>query len=61
LKDDEDLNVIEVLLKEFHEKTGSVIAKSLLDTWPQPADKFVKVRKKYYPQVTRSFKCSVVR
>lgn len=31
------------LLSEFYEKTGSVIAKTLMDTWPGPAKKFIKV------------------
>lgn len=31
------------LLQQFHTKTGSIIARDLLDNWPQPAEKFVKV------------------
>ncbi|KAK6621297.1 hypothetical protein RUM43_011603 [Polyplax serrata] len=38
-----DYTIILDLLKEFYEKTDSVIAKCLLDTWPQPAKKFVKI------------------
>lgn len=38
-----DFDYISKLLVEFHEKTDSVIAKTLMDTWPEPAKKFVKV------------------
>jgi hypothetical protein len=30
-------------LKEFQEKTGSLIAEDLLKTWPAPVSRFVKV------------------
>ena len=38
---DDDLKYIKSLLKEFYEKTGSLIAKQLIETWPEPAKKFV--------------------
>lgn len=40
---EEDLNYVKSLLKEFQEKTGSLIAEDLLRTWPAPASRFVKV------------------
>ncbi|XP_048484949.1 glutamate synthase [NADH], amyloplastic isoform X2 [Plutella xylostella] len=39
----EDLDVVQTLLEEFYEYTGSLIAQELLKTWPEPAKKFVKV------------------
>lgn len=39
----EDLDVVQKLLEEFYEYTGSLIAQELLKTWPEPAKKFVKV------------------
>lgn len=39
----DDLNEVEKLLKEFVEYTGSIIAKELLETWPEPVKMFVKV------------------
>ncbi|GLG95437.1 NADPH:adrenodoxin oxidoreductase, mitochondrial [Gryllus bimaculatus] len=43
LENDEDLKYVASLLKEFQEKTGSLIAEELLKTWPKPAKEFVKV------------------
>lgn len=43
LEKKEDLDYVLSLLKEFHEKTGSVIAKGLIEEWPKPASKFTKV------------------
>ena len=43
LEQQEDLDQVESLLREFVEKTGSVVAKDLLETWPAEAEKFVKV------------------
>lgn len=40
---EEDQKYVESLLREFNEKTGSLIAKQLIDTWPEPTKKFVKV------------------
>jgi glutamate synthase domain-containing protein 3 len=40
---EEDINYVECLLKEFQEKTGSLIAEDLLKAWPTPASRFVKV------------------
>lgn len=38
-----DFDYILNLLKEFHQKTESIIAKELIDTWPESASKFIKV------------------
>ncbi|XP_046391906.1 glutamate synthase [NADH] isoform X1 [Ischnura elegans] len=43
LEKKEDLDYVLSLLKEFHEKTGSKIAKDLVDEWPKPASRFTKV------------------
>lgn len=50
---DDDLKYIKSLLKEFYEKTGSLIAKQLIETWPEPAKKFVKVFPYEYQRVLR--------
>lgn len=39
----EDLNYVQALLEEFVQKTESVIASKLLDSWPHSASKFIKV------------------
>ncbi|KAK0097828.1 hypothetical protein PV326_013412 [Microctonus aethiopoides] len=38
-----DIAYVKNLLEEFIEKTGSLIAKDLLLTWPEPTTRFVKV------------------
>ena len=43
LEKQEDLDMIEGLLKEFIEKTGSVVATEILSDWPANAQNFVKV------------------
>ncbi|CAK1604543.1 unnamed protein product [Parnassius mnemosyne] len=43
LEKEDDLNVVKQLLEEFVEYTGSIIAKDLLQTWPEPAKMFIKV------------------
>ncbi|XP_068630791.1 uncharacterized protein [Battus philenor] len=43
LENEEDLNEVKQLLEEFVEYTGSIIAKDLLQTWPEPAKMFIKV------------------
>ncbi|CAH2075571.1 unnamed protein product, partial [Iphiclides podalirius] len=43
LENEEDLSEVKQLLEEFVEYTGSIIAKDLLATWPEPAKMFVKV------------------
>ncbi|XP_026328988.1 glutamate synthase [NADH], amyloplastic isoform X2 [Hyposmocoma kahamanoa] len=43
LKQNDDLNVVKTLLKEFVDYTGSLIAQDLLKTWPTPAKNFIKV------------------
>jgi len=40
---EEDIKYVEGLLKEFQEKTGSLIAEDLLKTWPSPTSRFIKV------------------
>ncbi|XP_063220022.1 uncharacterized protein LOC134529642 [Bacillus rossius redtenbacheri] len=39
----EDLDCVEELLKNFYDKTSSLIAKDLLDSWPEPSQRFIKV------------------
>lgn len=39
----EDLNYVQTLLEEFVQKTESVIASKLLESWPHSASKFIKV------------------
>lgn len=39
----EDQQFVEDLLREFNEKTGSLVAADLLQDWPAQASKFVKV------------------
>ncbi|XP_076386960.1 uncharacterized protein LOC100882019 isoform X2 [Megachile rotundata] len=39
----EDIAFVKQLLEEFVEKTGSLIAESLLQLWPEPTTRFVKV------------------
>lgn len=41
---EEDLKYVKGLLEEFNEKTGSKIAEELLAQWPEPSNRFVKVR-----------------
>lgn len=43
LENAEDLEYVKELLQEFEKKTGSLITKDLLKTWPEPAKKFIKV------------------
>nr|XP_014291761.1 glutamate synthase [NADH], amyloplastic isoform X1 [Halyomorpha halys] len=43
LEKQEDLDYVESLLKEFKEKTSSLIAEDLLKAWPVPAKDFIKV------------------
>ncbi|XP_044595767.1 glutamate synthase [NADH] isoform X1 [Cotesia glomerata] len=43
LNNKEDIVYVKQLLEEFIEKTGSLIAKDLLLTWPEPTTRFVKV------------------
>lgn len=39
-----DYEFILNLLREFVEKTGSVLAQTIIDTWPVVSKKFIKVR-----------------
>ncbi|XP_035213365.1 putative glutamate synthase [NADPH] isoform X2 [Stegodyphus dumicola] len=50
---DEDLKFLEEYIIEFKERTGSEVAKSLLDTWPESARLFVKVFPKDYQRVLK--------
>ncbi|PSN33244.1 hypothetical protein C0J52_22643 [Blattella germanica] len=50
---EEDLKYVESLLKEFQEKTGSIIAEDLLKTWPEPASRFFKVFPYEYQRALR--------
>lgn len=43
MNDEKDKLIVKELLEEFFEHTGSVIAKTLLATWPHQSGKFVKV------------------
>lgn len=43
LEKEKDLAVVRSLLAEFYEKTGSRVAKELLDGWPASKGRFVKV------------------
>ncbi|XP_068081055.1 uncharacterized protein [Anabrus simplex] len=50
---EEDLAYVQGLLKEFQEKTGSLIAGDMLKTWPEPAKNFVKVFPYEYQRALR--------
>ncbi|XP_023287583.1 putative glutamate synthase [NADPH] isoform X4 [Orussus abietinus] len=39
----DDIAYVKQLLEEFVEKTGSLIAKDLLEIWPEPTTRFIKV------------------
>lgn len=39
----DDLLFVEALMRQFHDKTGSKVATTLLADWPAQANKFVKV------------------
>ena len=41
--DEEEQAWLKALLEEFHERTGSVVAKDVLDAWPESLQKFHKV------------------
>ena len=43
LKKNIDVDFVRELLDEFHQKTGSVVAKSILDNWDAEKAKFIKV------------------
>ena len=43
LKKNIDVDFVRELLDEFHQKTGSVVAKSILDDWDTEKAKFIKV------------------
>lgn len=44
LTDDKDTDYVKSLLIEFEQKTGSIIAKNLIQEWPQAAARFIKVK-----------------
>lgn len=43
LEASEDLEFVEDLLRQFHDKTGSQVAAEILADWPAQASSFVKV------------------
>jgi glutamate synthase (NADPH/NADH) len=43
LNEKKDVSYVRQLLEEFEEKTGSLIAKELLDIWPEPTNRIFKV------------------
>jgi glutamate synthase domain-containing protein 3 len=40
---DDDLREVRGMIKEFHQKTGSEVARGILEKWPKPMKKFIKV------------------
>ena len=38
-----DIAYVKELLMEFQQKTGSILAAELLETWPEPVRRFIKV------------------
>ena len=52
---EDDLKYVESLLKEFQQKTGSLIAEDLLKTWPEPTSRFVKVTTWNYVQASDDY------
>lgn len=53
LDQQEDIDYVKTLLQEFKEKTGSLIAAELLEKWPQPTSKFIKVFPYEYQRALR--------
>lgn len=53
---DEDRNVVKQLLEEFVETTDSVVAKELLEKWPEPCQQFVKVFPYEYQKALKAMK-----
>ncbi|XP_043207721.1 glutamate synthase [NADH]-like isoform X1 [Amphibalanus amphitrite] len=43
MEKEEDIMFVEALLREFSEKTGSLVALRILDNWPESVKKFTKV------------------
>lgn len=56
LEQDEDRNVVKQLLEEFVEATDSVVAKELLQKWPEPCQQFVKVFPYEYQKALKALK-----
>ncbi|GIY36471.1 putative glutamate synthase [Caerostris darwini] len=52
--EDEDICFLQNFITEFWEKTGSEVAKSILDSWPSSIQLFVKVFPKDYQKVLRN-------
>lgn len=48
LEASEDLEMVEDLLRQFHDKTGSQVAAEILADWPVQASSFVKVLYHYF-------------
>ncbi|XP_022241836.1 putative glutamate synthase [NADPH] [Limulus polyphemus] len=51
LDEQSDIDIVESLVREFHEKTGSTVAQSVLHGWPSKSCQFVKVFPKDYRRV----------
>ena len=43
MEKEEDIIFVEALLREFSEKTGSLVALRILENWPENVKKFTKV------------------
>ncbi|UYV65685.1 hypothetical protein LAZ67_3005087 [Cordylochernes scorpioides] len=56
LEEKQDLELLESLLKEFREKTGSEMAAKLLADWPRSAASFIKVFPKDYQAALEKMK-----
>lgn len=54
--DEEDVSLVKDLLKEFKEKTGSLIAEKLLNEWDAHASQFIKVFPHEYQRVLKAKK-----
>lgn len=54
--DEEDLTFLKTILVDFHEKTKSEVAKSILDNWPLSTYSFIKVFPFEYQRVLASKK-----
>lgn len=43
LNEKKDTDYVKQLLEEFVEKTGSIVAQDMLQVWPEPTTRFIKV------------------
>lgn len=53
LEKNEDKKLVKVLLEEFFQQTGSIIAEKIIRTWPSECGKFVKVFPYEYQKVLK--------